>query len=60
MSLQDDIFDVEDALVDTPQEEQFGRITSYLSDLEADNERLSQYKREVTQAFTTLRSLLRL
>lgn len=58
MSLQDDIFDVADALVGTAQEEQFDRITSFISELESDKERLLQYKREVTQAFATLRTLL--
>jgi hypothetical protein len=45
MSIQDDIFDVIDALENTPEADQFDRIYTYLADLEREVDAFRQFRR---------------
>jgi hypothetical protein len=45
MSIQDDIFDVEDALKDKPEYEQFERVVTYLGNLERNLEVYNSFYR---------------
>ena len=59
MSIQDDIFDVTDALEDKPESEAFERIMKRFYQLETVNESLAKYVNEINSAADVFARLLK-